>query len=624
MQVFTRRIDFQRINILRGIAVLCVLLFHTNIDIFRFGYLGVDLFFSLSGFVIYSRYFGPGAPKFSFRDFYISRILRLGPTLILTIFLLTLILKLYLLPSDVNKISKEAITAIFGVSNLFYLRHNDYFSGASAYDPLIHTWSLGVEEQFYLILPISLLVVRRLVPKKTKPIFFGILLIFSVVASLYLSLSHPGVGFYLLPGRLFEFLIGIFTGYLIHRETSINNLSIISILTLTFFLIFVFGIYQNDFLSRLILLVVTSCLILSRHDIYKRMPRFVLNPLITIGVSSYGIYLIHQPIFVFARLASTQQLNNISYTYLILLAITTGILITKKIENPIRQTQSRRTTLVLLFLCTSLLVLQQTYTLKSSDNSTSNTLGDSENRIKMQEQYKWGKCFITPKEYNNAHLNSCLPTNPDHEKYALVWGDSHAASIGSGIAEIDPRFSFMALASCPPILDSNLDSNCKSANRRLLNSLRKRPPSLLILEADWQSHSKEIKPNLFNSIKSIQKALPTSRILLLGSLPRWSPSLAQQILRLKISPTSDLNLVVSDPFGMKSADKSIKEIADKLNLDAIILSQVICKNYSCPAILNIGGVRMPTVYDDAHLTEAGSQYYGKEIIKILRSLRFMN
>jgi hypothetical protein len=158
------------------------------------------------------------------------------------------------------------------------------------------------------------------------------------------------------------------------------------------------------------------------------------------------------------------------------------------------------------------------------------------------------------------------------------------------------------------------------ANVETLRAIKRYHPKILILAADWQTHRDSIV-ELAKSINFIKQMLSGSRIVLLEPLPRWSPSLDQQLMRLHISPSRRVDLVVSDLPGMTTTDNLIKHSAEYLRINYILSSKLACHHYVCPAILRSKGSATPSVYDDAHLTETGLKFYALRILKQINELK---
>jgi hypothetical protein len=339
-----------------------------------------------------------------------------------------------------------------------------------------------------------------------------------------------------------------------------------------------------------------------------------------LGISSYAIYLVHQPIFVIARLATAKHITNRTYFFLCCIAIFIGYLITKFFENPIRNAENKNKAIKVIAICLLFVLGEQLLLMRSvSVERNANLPVNAQSEDMMKQQYKWGLCFTDPKQSTVSQTDRCLSSRNSSSGRIYIWGDSHAASLGSGMSLVNDDVSFISHASCPPVISNAVGGDCKAANLATLRVMKRYHPGILILVADWQSHN-DLIGELPKSIKLITQRLSGTRIILIGPLPRWSPSLEQQLMRLHISPSKRIDLVVSDVPEMAATDELIKHTAENLRINYILPSELACNNYVCPAILNNNGSATPSVYDDAHLTETGSEFYALKILKQIKEL----
>ena len=289
------------IQILRGYAVLIVFLYHTNIEIFKNGYLGVDIFFVISGFVITKRLIEDFKKNNNIRlsIFYINRVKRILPNLV---FIVSITYIFYLLfgPSDFS-LFNETTFALLGISNLYYINHSkDYFENIFV-DPLGHTWSLGIEEQFYLFFPIIILVTLKFISNK---IFFLKIIIFSclILSLLFFVVTfneNKQFAFYFSPFRFWEFLFGSVFYFANNKIKKNNEVFIFSILILI--IIFLFSNNINYILKNFFTCLFTGLYI----STYSNSKFFVQSKLVFFGNISYSFYLWHLPIIFFADLYIT-------------------------------------------------------------------------------------------------------------------------------------------------------------------------------------------------------------------------------------------------------------------------------------------------------------------------------
>ncbi len=324
-------ISYRReIDGLRALAVLPVILFHAGIDTFSGGFVGVDVFFVISGYLITSIILSEKeAGTFSIINFNERRARRILPALFLVIIICIPFAWLWLLPSDMKDFSQSLVAVSIFASNILFWRESGYFETAAELKPLLHTWSLALEEQYYMLFPLFILLTWRL----GKRWIVGILAVLSIAS---LAVAHwgayniPSPTFFLLPTRGWELAIGAFIAfYLSSKEAVIvskTTKQIASTLGLVLILSAVFIFNKNTPFPSLYALVPTigTALII----LFTAPNTFVGRVLgakafVGIGLISYSAYLWHQPLFAFAR---HRSLGEVSEAVFILLAIAALIL----------------------------------------------------------------------------------------------------------------------------------------------------------------------------------------------------------------------------------------------------------------------------------------------------------
>lgn len=307
---FTYRPD---IDGLRAIAVLAVVIFHLGFERFEGGFLGVDVFFVVSGFLITSII----APKimvgtFSFKDFYLGRVRRLIPPALTTVAFTFLACAILFDPADFINFAKSAIAAMFSVSNILFFTEAGYWDAQSELKPLLHTWSLGVEEQFYIFWPILLLLVLKLGVKRSLALVFGIATIIGLIASEWILRANPSAAFYLLPARFFEFSIGATFAFLgqsafwgrFGSSPLRLALGIIGLIVLLSTIWLYKGTTPFPGINALLPCLATAAILLSgsASNSTPVLGQLLGNPVMTwLGKLSYSLYLVHWPVVSIMR-----------------------------------------------------------------------------------------------------------------------------------------------------------------------------------------------------------------------------------------------------------------------------------------------------------------------------------
>ena len=332
----------KEIDGLRAICILPVIFYHFNLPIFSGGYIGVDIFFVLSGYLICSLVIKDINEKsFSLKNFYERRARRIFPLLFLVIITTTLISKILYSPDYFENIIKSSLSSTFLFSNFYFWKQTGYFEVGSELNPLFHTWSLSIEEQFYILFPIMFLFFFGIFQKK---IIFPLLIFIFVglVASTYSSHFHPSANFYLLPFRAFEICFGILSA-LIYNFYNFKNLdnnykNYFSLLGIFLIFLSIF-IFNEDTLSPglISILPITGCVIIilfcdNNTFIYKILS---YRPLVFTGLISYSLYLWHVPILNFYKIIFSIT-SKFDYIIIFSTVFLISIVTWKYIEKPFR------------------------------------------------------------------------------------------------------------------------------------------------------------------------------------------------------------------------------------------------------------------------------------------------
>ncbi|MDO8344629.1 MAG: acyltransferase family protein [Cellvibrio sp.] len=303
----TKRNHLRHVDGLRAVAVLSVIFFHFGISGFTGGYVGVDIFFVISGFLITRIIVAEieQTGRLSFLNFYKRRVRRLFPALLFVLLLTTVAGVVLLAPENLVQYGGSLAAAALSLSNVLFWFESGYFDTASHLKPLLHTWSLSVEEQFYLVWPLLLLLMVTKTKKVAAIVLVGL-------ASFYLNYyfvqaARPGFEstiFFLAPFRGFEFALGAICVYL-ERYVNANRLMVevaallgIALITYSFFALDQTSLFP--YFNALPCCIGTALIILSRGSIVSKV-MLENKPVVAIGLLSYSLYLVHWPIYVFTR-----------------------------------------------------------------------------------------------------------------------------------------------------------------------------------------------------------------------------------------------------------------------------------------------------------------------------------
>jgi len=437
---------------LRAVAVLSVILYHARIsrfglDWFEGGYIGVDIFFVLSGYlitrIILSELYDTSS--FSFSGFYEKRARRILPMLFLVIFASIPFAWLILLPHEITEYAESILASIFFGSNFFfYFSTTEYGADSSLLKPFLHTWSLGVEEQFYLVFPVLAIVVFRFL----KDRLFTVLLLVTLASLLFseaMESRYPDLNFYLPFSRFWELSAGSILAYrelnaVVFLRASVSRfLPLIGLCLISYSILFFDGDTPHPGFRTLIPVIGIALIIgfASKAELVGRV--LSLRPLVGIGLISYSAYLWHYPIFAFSRIMNG-DVTNADKAGWILLTFALSVASYFVVEKPVRTKEFVRAKLFLgciLFSACSLVTLGVIALAK-------NGLPDRLPPILAKTSPGQPPWFVlrNPENGEPCHQSgtSCYFPSADPEKdlKIVILGDSDAASAAMTLV---PRFN---------------------------------------------------------------------------------------------------------------------------------------------------------------------------------------
>ncbi len=607
---------------LRAIAVVPVILLHAGFELFSGGFVGVDIFFVISGYLITSILIqNMNEGRFRLLEFYDRRARRILPALFFLTLTCVPFAWLWLLPFDKKDFAASLVAVTTFSSNILFWQQSDYFATSAALKPLLHTWSLAVEEQYYLLFPIFLMLTRGLGQRR-------VILLIAIVFAISLSIAQwgayykPTPAFYLLPTRSWELLLGSFVAYYpLERKDHFtkraqNVLSGIGLLLITY------SIFAYDSTTpfpgayALVPTIGTVLLILFAHKGTLAKTALSNKALVGIGLVSYSAYLWHHPIFAFYlyRTGSTISNNSlVSMTAFTALAFI-SYMSWRFIERPIRRRailKGNRSLCLAFGAIGSIVIGMGAYgyvSIRSFDN-----FKDWAIDVRLHE------CLLQ-EETEVEHALICYSDNTD----ILLWGDSHAASLSIGLRELsrklDVGFTQLTQAGCPPILGLPLLFNrkgCNDLNEEIFARATREQYDLIILHASWTHPDYRLTDTqldeLFgNTLKEIRAMLPDSRIIVVGNVPVWQRSVFQE-LRFGITLNGDNGVIYGDAITSPEVEKRLSGISLENDVEYVDTNGYLCTMFDAKQKCMIGFGNKDTEFqlgyiDAAHMSRLGSIY----------------
>jgi len=493
------------IDSLRGIAVGIIILFHFNFHFFSGGFVGVDIFFVISGFLVTSKIIGgTDTQSFSYTEFYANRIRRIFPALFIVLIGVLLFEWVFFDYEKFREAGASVSSISLFLSNVLYWRQSGYFENFSVENPLLHIWSLSVEEQFYFFLPLIIILSKRFLQKR-----FSLSLIVIAVLSFLLfcigTFRFPDATFYFLPTRMWEFLIGsLLSTVFLAKNYSIKQLNILSVVG---FLLLAGTIYLNyihllPVSGSIFLSVISAALIIISGFNNKSLTNQLLNhnPLIFIGKISYSLYLWHWPVYCIATYIVNGELNGWQVAVCMGITFILAWLSWYFVEVPFRKTFFWITNKALtyrIFAAASCIMLIAGIVIYQNKGFPKRFV-ENDKLLNINEHLdKWVKLqVLVSDQFEKGEALVKLGAEKEPPSF-LIWGDSHAlglsASIGNAAKKNNVAGYFLTRAGAAPVLhidDKNDPSHgMLNFNNAVIDFIKKHTEiKTIFLSCRWPFH----------------------------------------------------------------------------------------------------------------------------------------
>jgi peptidoglycan/LPS O-acetylase OafA/YrhL len=497
----------REIDGLRALAVIPVLLFHAGFQSFSGGYIGVDIFFVISGYLITSIIINDlHAGTFSILKFYERRARRILPALFLVMFVSLPFAYLWMSPTGLHDFSKSVIAVSLFLSNILFWKEAGYFATANELKPLLHTWSLAVEEQYYVLFPLFLMLAWRFGQRWIISLLF-VAALASLAVSEWALARYISASFYLLPTRGWELLIGALAAFYLFSNTNTNEkpthlrLAAYQAASSMGLLLITYAVFAYDKFTpfpgvNALLPTIGAVLIVLFANTQTLVGKLLGSKwLVGIGLISYSTYLWHQPLFSFVRHGSIQEPSKIVYLLLILVSLLLAYLTWKFVETPFRNKNIVKRKQILwfgligslFFIAVGLVGIYNKGFEKRFNMPTS--LSSSFDLTPAA----WG-CFDKPQ----AHTRSdwlCDIGSKQAKPSFIVFGDSHARSMFDAFSEAGNQANkhgvYIGVSGCTAFLDiyklhkDEIDVDCNLINKRVYEYVKANKISKVFLIGKW-------------------------------------------------------------------------------------------------------------------------------------------
>ncbi len=486
---------------LRAIAVLSVVFYHAGFNIFSGGYVGVDVFFVISGYLIttiIAREIEAG--EFSLVRFYERRIRRIFPALYVVIPLVLLAASIFYSANNFAQTSQGAMAATLFMSNVLFWTESGYFAAPTTLKPLLHTWSLAVEEQFYIVFPLLMLLIMRYVKKWYKPVL-GAFALTSFLLNIYYTKEDPSAAFYFFHLRAWELLVGgllainivpISTNRVIRNLCSLGGLAGI--------LVSVFLYTKNTAFpgaSALLPTLGTALIIFSGINGDSFVGKILsLPPLVFVGKISYSLYLWHWPIISFGKYCVIQEPTIMEQIIWVAASIALAALSWQFVERPFRSKSFLVKPKIFMAAGSMMLLTFAAAGVIDLNHGMPGFLNNNELVTSAEAEPLQQQAECVNDVFDSIGSTFCRVGEKTSARTFLVWGDSHAAALNAAVGASAKKYGeagyLIADNMCPPLLDANRSEEssrkipCGAFNNMVVKYLKGNPTiKTVILAGRW-------------------------------------------------------------------------------------------------------------------------------------------
>ena len=597
---------------LRALAIIPVVLYHTDFSWFSGGFVGVDVFFVISGYLItFIINEEIKQDRFTITGFYERRIRRIFPALFTVIFLCSIVAAAIMLSRGFEEFGQSVVATTLFVANIYFLTISDYFATAADTKPLLHTWSLSVEEQFYLIFPLILILIHRRFRGRWQPVLLPAL-VFSLLLNIFGVVYFPSATFYLILTRAWELLIGsvLALGLFPQMQSrSLNSSASLVGMSMILWSIFFFS-QQTPFPGWHALLPCVGAALIIYSGNNRTTPASRLlgtRIMVFVGLISYSLYLWHWPLMVFAKQILSENHSWYHAAGVVALSFMLAILSWRYVERPFRRKGTARERKKLFASAAAVMAVSVAFGYAvDATQGWPGRFGDKLVSLGCDlKTYNINTCFLSPNQhYSEWKGEECFLLS-GHAGNTLLWGDSFAAHYVPGIQGSPHLFGSNILqytaGGCAPAFDYDpvFRPQCKQFSAQIDRILTAYDIRTVVMAAGWQlalENGLEYE-DLKNTVDLLRdKGI---RVVMIGQSPRFDQSVEDISNRARILGVKRTEGTVS--MDLSSLNAKLREIAGP---DSFVdPSGLFCDGQKC----RFEGPEGFYFWDDGHLTTLGSK-----------------
>jgi peptidoglycan/LPS O-acetylase OafA/YrhL len=631
---------------LRAVAVLPVILFHAGVQIFSGGFVGVDIFFVISGFLITSIIAAElSEGRFSILKFYERRARRILPALFLVMATTLPLAWLWLMPQEMQDFSQSLVAVSTFTSNLLFWQTSGYFAPATELKPMLHTWSLAVEEQFYVLFPLLLMLIWRWGMRWVVALLF-IAALGSLAAAEWTAHAKPIASFYLLPTRAWELLVGAFVAlYMAKPRTAATTPNLAhqfgSAVGLLLIAGAVFWFDKQTPFPGLYALPPTlgAALIILFAGPQTTVGRLLASkPFVSVGLISYSAYLWHQPLLALGKYKMGSLPDQRILVMLAAASLALAWLSWKYVEAPFRSPKTFTRKQIFGFsLAGNALFIGLGVWGNLAEGYPSRFLRmDALYAHRGEPLQRLEECFLLTANASTLNVENCAQRK-GRPGNILLLGDSHAASVYPGLAEyldqhhqalgmITASYCLPLLEHFPPNRSVTATPRCEAINQKIMGLIKSHHFDLIVVStymSEWGF--KEDKganyPGYYQDFLAKIKTLNASTpVLMVGHLPVWTTSLPQLVLRESVDHAYSSLADIPDhsPLGVQkglfTVDQQLKADLGAMGIPYVSLVDRLCPQGACQRFVPTEQGRRLMSFDYGHLGLESSAYVAQQII----------
>lgn len=606
---------------LRAIAIGSVLLFHAGFRQFAGGFVGVDIFFVISGYLITSILLAEiREERFSLMRFYQRRILRILPALSVVLCASLLLAGLLMFPNEFAATGKSLLAAALLSSNIFFWKTANYFDGADTLKPLLQTWSLGVEEQFYVLFPLVLLGAWRWMKDRLVSAIWALAAV-SFAACLYQTRQSPSTAFYMLPARMWELSLGAIVAA--GGAPNIADSRVREGIGAICLGLFAFAVFKFDSktpfpgYAALAPCLGSAGLIAYGED--TKVGRLLsTRPMVALGLISYSLYLWHWPVLMFLRYQLGEG-HRVAMLGGLAVSIALGALSYKFVESPFRARRFREMPakrvvsagvagIAALSILGAVAFVRPWPLRYSPEVARIAAFADYRQSPDFRTQFRVGTCFLEDaNSYGSYDKANCLRKGPG--KRYLVLGDSHAAHLWKAIAEVypDATVNQASASSCIPKDPAEGSQTCRDMMADLFrNEIPGAHFDAIFLLGHWSEKDLEGLPKTIGYLKRY-----TNDLIVCGPTVEY----AEGFPRLYARSLAKGREAPQSLKGPKELDRRMEALVRNLGAHYVSIYDLACGPAEPCRLTSPEGE--PMQFDSAHLTLSGARLVARGIRELI-------